>query len=75
MFPLNEIGGLPTRNLKEAKFEGAEKISGEFLVENYLGRRVACSHCPVACIHLAALREPYEDEPYFYKTTVSLFTL
>ncbi|MEM1569142.1 MAG: aldehyde ferredoxin oxidoreductase family protein [Candidatus Bathyarchaeia archaeon] len=68
--PLNEIGGLPTRNLKEAKFEGAEKISGEFLAENYLGRRVACSHCPVACIHLAALREPYEDEPYFYKTTM-----
>ncbi|MBS7611968.1 aldehyde:ferredoxin oxidoreductase [Candidatus Bathyarchaeota archaeon] len=68
--PLNEIGGLPTRNLKEAKFEGAEKISGDFLAENYLGRRVACSHCPVACIHLAALREPYEDEPYFYKTTM-----
>lgn len=68
--PLNEIGGLPTRNLKEAKFEHAEKISGEFLAERYLGRRVACSHCPVACIHLAALREPYEDEPYFYKTTM-----
>ncbi|MEM2848704.1 MAG: aldehyde ferredoxin oxidoreductase family protein [Candidatus Bathyarchaeia archaeon] len=68
--PLNEIGGLPTRNLREAKFEDAEKISGEFLAENYLGRRVACSHCPVACIHLAALREPYEDEPYFYKTTM-----
>ncbi len=68
--PLNEIGGLPTRNLKEARFEDAEKISGDFLAENYLGRRVACSHCPVACIHLAALREPYEDEPYFYKTTM-----
>jgi aldehyde:ferredoxin oxidoreductase len=68
--PLNEIGGLPTRNLRDARFEDAEKISGEFLAENYLGRRVACSHCPVACIHLAALREPYEDEPYFYKTTM-----
>jgi aldehyde:ferredoxin oxidoreductase len=29
---------------------------------------VACAHCPVACIHLAALREAYESEPYFYKT-------
>ncbi|MCW4043795.1 MAG: aldehyde:ferredoxin oxidoreductase, partial [Candidatus Bathyarchaeota archaeon] len=28
----------------------------------------ACAHCPVACIHLAALREVYETEPYFYKT-------
>jgi len=68
--PLNTIRGLPTRNLKEASFEEAHMISGENLAENYLGRRVACSHCPVACIHLAALREPYEDEPYFYKTTM-----
>ncbi|MHC1586736.1 MAG: aldehyde ferredoxin oxidoreductase C-terminal domain-containing protein, partial [Candidatus Hecatellaceae archaeon] len=30
--------------------------------------RVACSHCPVSCIHLAALRQPYEAEPYFYRT-------
>ncbi|MHA1606611.1 MAG: aldehyde ferredoxin oxidoreductase family protein [Candidatus Freyarchaeota archaeon] len=66
---LNSIKGLPTRNLKSAEFEGAERISGEYLAENFLGRRVACAHCPIACIHLAALREPYEDEPYFYKTT------
>ena len=24
----------------------------------------------MACIHIAALREPYQDEPYFYKTTM-----
>ncbi|MEM3563361.1 MAG: aldehyde ferredoxin oxidoreductase family protein [Candidatus Jordarchaeaceae archaeon] len=67
---LNELKGLPTRNLEQAWFEGAEEISGENLAEKYLGRRVACAHCPVACIHLATLREPYEDEPYFYKTTM-----
>lgn len=66
--PLNELGGLPTRNLQAARFEGAESISGENLAERYLGRRVACAHCPVACIHLATLRTPYPDEPYFYKT-------
>jgi len=66
---LNALKGLPTRNLKSGEFEGAEAISGERLAKNFLGRRAACSHCPVACIHLAALREPYEDEPYFYKTT------
>lgn len=66
---LNELKGLPTRNLKESFFEGAEEISGENLAENFLGRRVACAHCPVACIHLATLREPYADESYFYKTT------
>jgi aldehyde:ferredoxin oxidoreductase len=70
VLPLNKIGGLPTKNLNKAFFEGAEYISGEYLAKNYLGRRIACSHCPVACIHLAALREPYEDEPYFFKTTM-----
>ncbi|MEM2084125.1 MAG: aldehyde ferredoxin oxidoreductase family protein, partial [Nitrososphaerota archaeon] len=70
VLPLNKIGGLPTKNLNKAFFEEAEFISGEYLAKNYLGRRIACSHCPVACIHLAALREPYEDEPYFFKTTM-----
>lgn len=67
---LNELKGLPTRNLKEPCFEYAEEISGENLAEKFLGRRVACAHCPVACIHLATLREPYVDESYFYKTTL-----
>ncbi len=68
--PLNAIGGLPTRNLQSGRFEGAESISGERLAEQYLGRRVACAHCPVACIHLATLRTQYPDDPYFYKTTM-----
>ncbi|MHC1564637.1 MAG: aldehyde ferredoxin oxidoreductase family protein [Candidatus Hecatellaceae archaeon] len=68
ILPLNKLGGLPTRNLSSASFDQAENISGESFAEKHLGRRVACSHCPVSCIHLAALREPYEHEPYFYKT-------
>jgi len=68
--PLNTIGGLPTRNLQSGRFEGAESISGEHLAEQYLGRRVACAHCPVACVHLAALRQQYENDPYFYKTSM-----
>jgi aldehyde:ferredoxin oxidoreductase len=67
---LNMSNGLPTRNLKDSSFEGAENISGEKVAEGYLGKRLACAHCPVACIHIAALREPYPDEPYFYKTTM-----
>jgi len=70
ILPLNKIGALPTRNLKDAKFDGAERISGEAFASGFLGRRIACSHCPVACIHIAALREPYEDEPFFYKTSM-----
>lgn len=68
VIPLNKLGALPTKNLQTSKFENAEAISGETLEKNFLGRRVACAHCPVACIHLAALREAYESEPYFYKT-------
>lgn len=70
VLPLNKFGGLPTRNLNKAKFEGALEISGETFAEQYLGRRLACSHCPVGCIHIAALRDPYGDEPYFYKTSM-----
>ncbi|MGQ9609287.1 MAG: aldehyde ferredoxin oxidoreductase family protein [bacterium] len=70
ILPLNELGALPTRNLKQPRFENAHRISGERLAEDYLGRRVACTHCPVGCIHLAALRQPYKDEPYFYKTSL-----
>lgn len=68
VIPLDAIGGLPTRNLQSGRFKGAEAISGERMAADYLGRRVACAHCPVACIHLAALRIPYPNDPYFYKT-------
>ncbi len=67
---LNGIGALPTRNVTSGKFEHASSISGEHLAEHFLGRRLACTGCPVACIHIAALREPYDDEPYFYKTSM-----
>ncbi|MEM2971733.1 MAG: aldehyde ferredoxin oxidoreductase N-terminal domain-containing protein [Candidatus Bathyarchaeia archaeon] len=68
VLPLNEIGALPTRNFSSGKFECSNEISGEEFAKNVLARRVACSTCPVACIHLAAIREEYEDEKYFYKT-------
>lgn len=70
VIPLNTIGGLPTRNLQSGRFEGAEAISGERLAADFLGRRVACAHCPVACVHLAAMRQQYEKDPYFYKTSM-----
>jgi aldehyde:ferredoxin oxidoreductase len=67
---LHEMGGLPARNLTATRYEGAEALFGEHLAASYLGRRLACAHCPVACIHIAALREPSEVEPYFYKTSM-----
>ena len=70
ILPLNEMGALPTNNLQYNRSEFADQLSGDKLAERYLGRRLACSHCPVGCIHLASIREPYENEPYFYKTNM-----
>ena len=70
ILPMDAMGALPTRNLQAGRFEGAAAISGEALAAGYLGRRVACAHCPVACVHLAAVRYPYPNEPYFYKSSM-----
>ncbi|MFN3346814.1 MAG: aldehyde ferredoxin oxidoreductase family protein [Candidatus Bipolaricaulaceae bacterium] len=67
--PLNQIAALPVRNLSATRYTKEPAFSGERLAEGFLGRRLACSACPVACIHLAVLREPHPQEPYFYKTT------
>ena len=66
---LNNLEALPTKNLQQTTFEHADEISGESIAKNFLGKRVACAHCPTACIHLANLREQYSDSAYFYKTT------
>lgn len=70
VMPLNLLGAFPTRNLQDVRFEQAENLSGEHLQTEFLARRVACSNCPVACIHLAALRESYNQESFFYKTNL-----
>jgi aldehyde:ferredoxin oxidoreductase len=67
---LDKIGALPVKNLTERNLKGIEKISGEYLAANYLARRIACAHCPVGCIHLAAIKEVSEHEDYFHKTTL-----
>lgn len=48
----NTFGALPTRNFSEGSFEGAEKLSGEYLRETMLARGGDCdpSHpCMVGC--------------------------
>lgn len=66
---LSAIHGLPTKNLQKSSLEEIHNISGENIAEHFLGRRFSCAHCPVSCIHVGTLREPYEDDPYFYKST------
>ena len=66
---LNKMHALPVKNLQFSSTEEIEPVTGEEIAKHHLARRIACAHCPVACIHLAYLREPYDDDPYFYKTT------
>lgn len=66
---LQKIGALPTKNLQSGYFDSAKEIDGIYIAEHYLGRRVACAHCPVGCIHIANIRELHPDESYFYKTS------
>jgi len=46
---LNEMHAFPTNNWQSSRFEEAEKISGEYLTENYLVRNKACFACPIGC--------------------------
>ena len=54
---LNKQGALPTRNFQAAMFEGAEKISGEYLNERFVTKIEACTACPMRCEHIAVVRE------------------
>lgn len=68
VIPLSQTNGLPTRNFAQGYFEGATAISGESFAEKFLSQRVACAHCPVGCIHLATLRECFDEANHMYKT-------
>lgn len=66
---LNILNAFPTRNFTSAQFEKAHKISGEYFAENLLMRKMACSHCPLGCIHIALLRVQFADG-YEYGSTM-----
>jgi len=57
----NKLGALPTRNFTNATFEGAERVSGEYLNERFVAKIIGCSSCGMRCEHIAAVREgPYK---------------
>lgn len=67
VIPLNELDALPTRNMQSSSFEHAEAISGEAFAEDSLLRQVACSGCPIGCIHVGLHRQQF-DEGYEFKS-------
>lgn len=65
---VNDIGALPTRNFQASQFEGAERISGEYMTEHLLVRNQACWACPIACTRVTRT-EKAEGEGPEYETT------
>jgi len=53
----NSMGALPTRNFTNATFEGAEKVSGEYLNERFVAKVIGCSSCAMRCEHIAVVPE------------------
>jgi aldehyde:ferredoxin oxidoreductase len=57
----NTLSCMPSRNYSSARFEDAEKVSGEALNDRFVTKIIACSSCPMRCEHEAVVREgPYK---------------
>ena len=62
----NHSGTLPTRNFREGTFAGAEKISGERMVETILKKREGCYACAIQCKRCVALEsERFTVDPRY----------
>jgi aldehyde:ferredoxin oxidoreductase len=71
MAVLNGIQALPIRNLKETSAPDIAGITGERFAEDTLLRNMACSGCPVGCIHLGFVRERFHADHRYYFRQVS----
>jgi len=58
---MNAIAAVPTRNYNNATFEGAEKVSGEYLNERFVAKLIGCNSCAMRCEHICVVPEgPYK---------------
>jgi aldehyde:ferredoxin oxidoreductase len=67
--PLNELGALPSYNVRQGYFGEAAEISGEAFAENDLLMKRACAGCQIGCIHVACYRRPFAPG-WEYETTL-----
>ncbi len=67
VIPMNKMGALPTKNLTQNRYEYAENISGERFAIDNLVRKIACTGCPVGCIHIGQFRREF-DEGFEYES-------
>jgi len=69
--PLNEMGGLPVRNLQASSYPEAVNLSGETFAQETLIRKIACAGCPVGCIHIGIHRRQFAEGYEYESVAVS----
>ncbi|KAF1085727.1 putative oxidoreductase YdhV [Sporotomaculum syntrophicum] len=68
---LSALGALPTENLQKNTFEGSQAISGEAFARDTLVRKVACTGCPVGCIHIGVRRKLFAEGHEYESTYIA----
>ena len=73
---INEVGAMPTRNMREVQFEGASKISGEAMLEPRasdgkpnLTTNAGCFGCTIACGRISTIDKGHftvENKPEYW---------
>jgi len=71
IMPLNKAGGLPTLNMQKGSFEAADEICGESFAKKNLVRKMACTGCPVGCIHIGMYRREFDKGHEYEAINVS----
>jgi aldehyde:ferredoxin oxidoreductase len=71
ILPLNEMGALPTYNVRQGYFGEAADISGEVFADNELITKRACAGCQIGCIHVALHRRPFAPGWEYESTLVA----
>jgi aldehyde:ferredoxin oxidoreductase len=71
VLPLNELGALPTYNVRQGYFGEADEISGEAFAEEELITKRACAGCQIGCIHVALYRRPFAPGWEYESTLVA----
>jgi aldehyde:ferredoxin oxidoreductase len=73
---INEVGAMPTRNMREVQFEGAHKISGEAMHEprasdgkKNMVTNAGCFACTIACGRISAIDQNHfsvQNKPQYW---------
>ncbi|MES9817752.1 MAG: aldehyde ferredoxin oxidoreductase family protein [Candidatus Thiodiazotropha sp.] len=79
---INEMGALPTRNMSEVQFEGANKVSGEAMHEKRasdgkpnLTTNAGCFGCTIACGRISTIDKGHfsiENKPEYWGSSGGL---